>query len=64
MVMRAGVSVEHPADGARDLRNLIRKEVEDKIANAIVESHTGLISSIKVTTEGEPAEAVKLEITE
>ena len=50
--------------GARDLRNLIRKEVEDKIANAIVESHTGLISSIKVTTEGEPAEAVKLEITE
>ena len=47
--------------GARDLRNLIRKEVEDKIANAIVESKSGIITSIKVTTEGE---SIKLEVAE
>ncbi len=35
--------------GARDLRNLIRKEVEDKIASAIVESPDGIITSINVT---------------
>ena len=38
--------------GARDLRNLIRREVEDKIANAIVESKSGTISSSKVTADG------------
>jgi len=48
--------------GARDLRNLIRKEVEDKIANAIVESRTGIITSIKVTVDGDPATAIQLKI--
>ena len=37
--------------GARDLRNLIRKEVEDKIASAIVESRANSISAIKVTAK-------------
>ncbi len=35
--------------GARDLRNLIRKEVEDKIAAAIVESRDGIITAIHVS---------------
>ncbi len=39
--------------GARDLRNLIRKEVEDKIASAIVESRSGTISSISVTADND-----------
>ena len=37
--------------GARDLRNLIRKEVEDKIAEAIVESRTGAIAGISVSAD-------------
>ena len=37
--------------GARDLRNLIRKEVEDKIAEAIVESRTGTIAGISVSAD-------------
>ena len=37
--------------GARDLRNLIRKEVEDKIAEAIVESRTGTIAGITVSAD-------------
>ena len=45
--------------GARDLRNLIRKEVEDKIASAIVESRADSISSIKVTAKGSE---IKLDI--
>lgn len=45
--------------GARDLRNLIRREVEDKIASAIVNSRMGEIAAINVTAdEG----AIKLEI--
>ena len=39
--------------GARDLRNLIRKEVEDKIAEAIVESRTGTIAGIAITADDE-----------
>ena len=39
--------------GARDLRNLIRREVEDKIASAIVESRVDAISAIHVTAEEE-----------
>ncbi len=35
--------------GARDLRNLIRREVEDKIAEAIVNSRLGAIAGIHVT---------------
>lgn len=35
--------------GARDLRNLIRKEVEDKIASAIVDSPDGILTSVNVT---------------
>ena len=45
--------------GARDLRNLIRKEVEDKIAAAIVESRTGMISSISVSADDE---GIKLDV--
>ncbi len=44
--------------GARDLRNLIRKEVEDKIASAIVDRRIGSISAINVTAD----EQIKLEV--
>ena len=44
--------------GARDLRNLIRKEVEDKIASAIVDSRNNSISAINVTADN----GIKLEI--
>ena len=39
--------------GARDLRNLIRKEVEDKIASAIVESRNGILTAVNVSSDGE-----------
>lgn len=39
--------------GARDLRNLIRREVEDKIAQAIVESRTGILTAVNVTSDGD-----------
>ncbi len=45
--------------GARDLRNLIRKEVEDKIASAIVESRTGSLIGIHVTADDDN---IKLDI--
>ena len=45
--------------GARDLRNLIRKEVEDKIANALVESRSGILSSINLTADDDN---IKLDI--
>ncbi len=45
--------------GARDLRNLIRKQVEDKIASAIVSSRTGQIAAIHVTADDD---GIKLEI--
>ena len=45
--------------GARDLRNLIRKEVEDKIAAAIVNSRLGGIAAIHLTAENDE---VKLQI--
>ncbi len=45
--------------GARDLRNLIRKEVEDRIASAIVESRTGSLIGIHVTAEDDN---IKLDI--
>ena len=47
------------SSGARDLRNLIRKEVEDKIASAIVDSRDGIITAISVTAENNE---IKLEI--
>lgn len=37
--------------GARDLRNLIRRQVEDKIASLIVESHDETIIGISVTAD-------------
>ena len=37
--------------GARDLRNLIRREVEDKIANAIVDSRDGIITAIALSAD-------------
>ena len=39
--------------GARDLRNLIRKEVEDKIASAIVDSRNGILTAVNVSSDGE-----------
>ncbi len=39
--------------GARDLRNTIRREVEEKIANAMIESKTGDLDAIHVTSDGE-----------
>ena len=44
--------------GARDLRNLIRKEVEDKIAGVIVDADSKPIKSIKLTAN----EEVELEV--
>lgn len=45
--------------GARDLRNLIRKEVEDKIAGAIVDSRDGIITAINVTAD---EDKIKLDV--
>ena len=39
--------------GARDLRNTIRREVEEKIANAMIESGADALSAINVTSDGE-----------
>ena len=36
--------------GARDIRRVIRKEIEDKIADVIIE-HSGDVSGIGVTAE-------------
>lgn len=46
--------------GARDLRNLIRKEVEDKIAQEMIDSHNTSISGIAVTADDE--NNIKLQI--
>lgn len=43
------------ASGARDLRNTIRREVEEKIANAMIEAGAGGITAMHLTAEnGEP----------
>ncbi len=39
--------------GARDLRNTIRREVEEKIAEAMIQAHNGALSAINVTSDGE-----------
>ena len=39
--------------GARDLRNTIRREVEEKIATAMIESGADSISGISITSDGE-----------
>lgn len=39
--------------GARDLRNLIRREVEDKITAEIIEKGEGVISAISLTADNE-----------
>ncbi|MDY4084054.1 MAG: ATP-dependent Clp protease ATP-binding subunit [Ruminococcus bromii] len=39
--------------GARDLRNTIRREVEEKIATEMINSDNGLISAINITSDGE-----------
>ena len=41
------------SSGARDLRNLIRKEVEDKISMKIIENGSFNIGSIKLTADPE-----------
>ena len=43
------------ASGARDLRNTIRREVEEKIANAMIEAGAGGVTAMRLTAEnGEP----------
>lgn len=43
------------ASGARDLRNIIRREVEEKIANAMIEAGAGGVTAMHLTAEnGEP----------
>ena len=37
--------------GARDIRRIIRKEVEDKIANIMIDSDDARLSEIVVTAE-------------
>lgn len=44
--------------GARDLRNTIRREVEEKIANAMIEAGSASLSAINITSDGE---SIKLE---
>ena len=39
--------------GARDLRHTIRREVEEKIAEAMIASQTGDLTAINVTSDGE-----------
>ncbi len=39
--------------GARDLRNTIRREVEEKIANAMINSDSGAVSAINISSDGE-----------
>lgn len=39
--------------GARDLRNTIRREVEEQIATAMIESGNGMLTAINVTSDGE-----------
>ncbi len=39
--------------GARDLRNTIRREVEEKIASSMIETGTMQISAMNVTSDGE-----------
>ena len=39
--------------GARDLRNLIRKEVEDKITEQLIIHGEGGISAIALSSDGE-----------
>ena len=39
--------------GARDLRHTIRREVEEKIANAMINAGEGNLSAINVTSDGE-----------
>lgn len=39
--------------GARDLRNLIRREVEDKIAQAMIDANDVLLSGIHLTVEND-----------
>lgn len=39
------------SSGARDLRNTIRREVEEKIANAMIDSDDGIISAINVSAD-------------
>lgn len=39
--------------GARDLRNAIRREVEEKIANTMIESGLSAITAMHITSDGE-----------
>ena len=39
--------------GARELRNLIRREIENKIVDIIVDNPEGSITCITVTAQGE-----------
>ncbi|XOQ47436.1 MAG: ATP-dependent Clp protease ATP-binding subunit ClpE [Eubacteriales bacterium] len=46
--------------GARDLRNLIRREVEDRIASLIVENYADAITGISVTVDD--SNAIRLDV--
>ncbi|WP_411676371.1 AAA family ATPase [Caproicibacter sp.] len=46
--------------GARDLRNLIRRKVEDQIASLLVENSDGSVAGIAVTADD--AEGIKLQV--
>ena len=48
--------------GARDLRNLIRRQVEDRIASALVENGSDMLAGISITADD--AEGIKLQLQE
>ena len=55
MTFLQGASGASGASGARDLRNTIRREVEEKIANAMIEAGAGGVTAMHLTAEnGEP----------
>ncbi len=52
-------SAANGKSGARDLRNFIRKNIEDKITNAIIETRDGEISGVHVSVENKE---IKLQV--
>ena len=44
--------------GARDIRKVIRKEVEDKVASVIIDNPVGSIKEIKITA---PSDNIEVE---
>ncbi len=46
--------------GARNLRRLIQKEIEDVVATRIIESYASPVTMIKVSSDGEKLEILSL----